>query len=135
MQAALILAGSLFIKAVYMVIVNVRARKRMKTQCLTFGDVVVASTLDQGIQVRNECLVSAGDGYRHLTSHVCHKHCKDLKPCPSGDSIGHCQKCKKFNSANKAADLAHPVVAMKYKKALLSNLESASLIPIIILVI
>ncbi len=42
MFAAITLAGCLTIKAVYMIIVNVRARRRIKTDCLTFGDVIVA---------------------------------------------------------------------------------------------
>jgi hypothetical protein len=64
-QAAIILTGCLTIKALYMVFVNLRARNKAKKSCLTFGDVVVASALDPNLQVRNECLVNAGDGYRY----------------------------------------------------------------------
>lgn len=41
--------------------------------------------------------------------------------------MGHCQKCGKFNIIDKAASLAHPCIAIKYKKALLSNLGSTVL--------
>ena len=62
MQAAFILAACLTIKAIYMIALNVLARKKVKKQCLTFGDVIVASALDPQLQIRNECLVNAGDG-------------------------------------------------------------------------
>lgn len=124
MSAAIILAGCLTIKAVYMVTVMLRARKKIKTQCLTFGDVVAASTLDSSLQIHNECLVNAFEGHRHLVQHTCHpKHCRPgAEPSENGDSIGHCQKCKKFNETNRAADLVHPSIAIKYKKSLLANL-------------
>ena len=126
MSAAIILAGCLTIKAAYMVTIMLRARRKIKTQCLTFGDVVAASALDSTLQIHNECLVNAFDGHRHLVQHTCHpKHCRpEAEPSETGDSIGHCQKCKKFNQANKAADLVHPSIAIKYKKSLLANLGS-----------
>ena len=124
MQATFILAGCLLIKAAYMTIVNLRARKQVKSRCLTFGDVVVASAMDSGIRIHNECLLNAGDGHRHATDHRCHKHCKAKETSATGDTIGHCQKCKKYNTADRAADLVHPVVAIKFKKALLGNLGS-----------
>ncbi|KAI9816742.1 MAG: hypothetical protein M1827_001387 [Pycnora praestabilis] len=133
MQAAFILAGCLSIKAIYMILVNLLARRKVKTQCLTFGDVIVASAIDPDLRVKNECMVNAEDGYRHLTDHTCHKHCKDPEPSPTGDSIGHCQKCKKFNKIDKAADLVHPVIAIKYKKSLISNLGLTAVTQMIIL--
>lgn len=124
MSAAVILAGCLTIKAVYMIAIMLRARRKIKTQCLTFGDVIAASALDTNLQIQNECLVNAFDGHRHLVQHTCHpKHCRlGAEPSETGDSIGHCQKCKKFNKPNKAADLVHPSIAIKYKKSLLANL-------------
>ncbi|KAL9600559.1 MAG: hypothetical protein Q9219_003105 [cf. Caloplaca sp. 3 TL-2023] len=124
MSAALILAGCLTIKAVYMITVMLQARGKIKTQCLTFGDVIAASTLDSSLQIHNECLVNAFDGHRHQVHHTCHpKHCRPgAEPSETGDSIGHCQKCTKFNDTNKAADLVHPSIAIKYKKSLLANL-------------
>ena len=133
MQAALTLAGCLIIKAVYMISVNVIARRKVKNQCLTFGDVIVASSLDSSLRIRNECLVNAGDGYRHRVNHTCHKHCKDPNPSATGDELGHCQKDKKFNIVDKAADLVHPVIAIKYKKSLISNLGVTAVLQMIIL--
>ena len=88
MFAAITLAGCLVVKAVYMITINVRARGKIKTNCLTFGDVVVASTLDNDLQIRNECLVNASEGNRYLVDHTCHKHCIDPKSSITGDSIG-----------------------------------------------
>ncbi|KAL8763620.1 MAG: hypothetical protein Q9184_000620 [Pyrenodesmia sp. 2 TL-2023] len=100
------------------------ARKKIKTQCLTFGDVIAASAMDSELQVRNECMVNAFDGHRHRVQHTCHpKHCRPGgQPSETGDSIGHCQKCKKFNKVDRAADLPHPSIAIKYKKSLIGNL-------------
>lgn len=92
MQAAFILGGCLIIKAVYMIILNVRARHQVKNHCLTYGDVIVASVLDPDLKIENECMVNSGDGYRTKVDHTCHKHCKDKMLSKSGDSIGHCQK-------------------------------------------
>lgn len=133
MSAALTLAICLIIKATYMIIINVSSRHSIKSQCLTFGDVIVASAMDPDLRIRNECMVNAGDGYRHKVAHTCHKHCKDHEVSPTGDSIGHCQKCAKFNTSDKAANLVHPSIAIKYKKSLLSNLGSTALVQMIIL--
>lgn len=133
MQATFILAGCLVLKAIFMVSVNLKARRKVKSSCLTFGDVIVASSMDSELRMRNECMVNAGDGYRHQTSHLCHKHCKDLKPSESGDSLGHCQKCKKFNTIDKASHLEHPVIASKFKKSLISNLGVTAVTQIMIL--
>ena len=133
MQAAFILAGCLFLKATYMIILNYRARGRTKNHCLTYGDVIVASVLDPDLKVKNEALLNSGDGYRKAVVHTCHKHCRDREPSASGDSIGHCQKCKKFNIVDMAADLPHPSIAIKYKRSLLSNLGSTAITQMIIL--
>ncbi|KAL8690078.1 MAG: hypothetical protein Q9218_004392 [Villophora microphyllina] len=123
MSAALILASCLTIKAVYMITIIITGRKKIKTKCLTFGDVIASSALDTSLQIRNECMVNAFDGHRHLVSHICHKHCRPgAEPSETGDSIGHCQKCIKFNESNKAGDLLHPSIAIKYKKSLIANL-------------
>ena len=134
MQAAFILAGCLLLKAVYMVCVNFIARNRIKTRYLTFGDVIVASAMESGIQFHNECLLNAGDGHRHATTHKCHKHCVS-KESDTGDSVGHCQKCCSFNHIDKTADLPHPSTAIKFKKPLLANLGSPALMQMIILVL
>ena len=135
MSALLTLTICLMIKAVYMVAVNISLRQSVKTQCLTFGDVIVASAIDRDSRIRNECMVNAGDGHRHKTVHTCHKHCKDREPSATGDGIGHCQRCKKYNIMEKAADLSHPSVAVKYKKSLISSLGTAALVQMIILMI
>ncbi|TVY37706.1 hypothetical protein LOCC1_G007239 [Lachnellula occidentalis] len=133
MQAAFILTGCLFIKAIYMIVLNVRARHRTKHNCLTYGDVIVASVLDPSLQIKNECMLNSGDGWRQKVEHTCHKHCKDPVPSMTGDDIGHCQKCKKFNKSDKAADLPHPSIAIKYKRSLLSNLGSTAIVQMITL--
>jgi hypothetical protein len=133
MQAAFTLAGCLFIKAAYMIILNYRARHRTKDHCLTFGDVIVASVLDPSLKIKNECLLNSGDGYRNKVEHTCHKHCKDPIPSKNGDSIGHCQKCKKFNDVDMAANLTHPNIAIKYERSLLSNLGSTAITQMLIL--
>ncbi|KAL8667242.1 MAG: hypothetical protein Q9202_000815 [Teloschistes flavicans] len=123
MSAAIILAICLSLKAAYMISILLLGRKRIKTKCLTFGDVIAASTLDPSLQIKNECMVNAFDGHRHLVSHTCHQHCRPgTEPSETGDGIGHCQKCRKFNESNKAGDLLHPSIAIKYKKSLIANL-------------
>jgi hypothetical protein len=133
MQAAFILTGCLFIKAIYMIVLNIRARHRTKNHCLTYGDVIVASVLDPSLKIKNECMLNSGDGWRQKVEHTCHKHCKDPVPSMTGDNIGHCQKCKRFNKSDKAADLPHPSIAIKYKRSLLSNLGSTAIVQMIIL--
>jgi hypothetical protein len=133
MQAAFILGGCLLIKAIYMILLNFRARHSTKNHCLTYGDVLVASVLDPELKIQNECLLNSGDGYRVAVKHTCHKHCKDPVPSITGDTIGHCQKCKKFNETNMAADLPHPSIAIKYKRSLLSNLGSTAITQMLIL--
>ena len=133
MSALLTLTVCLMIKAAYMVAVNVSMRRSVKSQCLTFGDVIAASAIDRDTRIHNECMVNAGDGYRHETVHTCHKHCKDREPSTTGDNIGHCQRCKRYNITNKAADLTHPSVAIKYKKSLISSLGTTALVQMIIL--
>jgi hypothetical protein len=135
MQAAFILTGCLFIKAIYMIVQNVRARHQTKTHCLTYGDVIVASVIDPTLKIKNECMLNSGDGWRQKIDHQCHKHCKDPVPSMSGDDIGHCQKCKKFNKSDKAADLPHPSIAIKYKRSLLSNLGTTAIVQMMILML
>lgn len=135
MFAAFTLLGCLTIKATYMIIINFKARGEKKTQCLTFGDVIVASVVDPTLCVHRECMVDSGDGHRHSVSHTCHKHCKDPELSSTGDGMGHCQKCGKFNIVDKAADLTHPCIATKHKKSLLSNLGSTALLQMILLML
>lgn len=127
MSAAFILTGCLIIKATYMISVNIQGRRRKKTQCLTFGDVIVASSMGPDLVIQGECMVNAGEAYRHSTDHKCHKHCKSKTISTSGDELKHCQKCRKYNEVDKAADLPHPCIATKCKKSLLSNLGSTAL--------
>ena len=108
MSATFILTACLIIKASYMVAINFQGRRRKKENCLTFGDVIVASSMDPELVVRGECMVNAGEAYRHKTDHKCHKHCTARTPSASGDELGHCQKCDKHNEINKAADLPQP---------------------------
>ena len=133
MSAAFSLAVCLIVKAIYMVAVNFQGRRRKKTQCLTFGDVIMASSMDPALVIRGECMVNAGEAYRRSTAHKCHKHCTAKTSSVSGDELGHCQKCGKHNEINKAADLPQPCIATKYKKSLISNLGSTALRQMIIL--
>lgn len=51
------------------------------------------------------------------------------------DEIGHCQKCKKWNSNDRfAPDLPQPTITTKIKKSLLSNLGGTALTQMILLV-
>lgn len=43
------------------------------------------------------------------------------------DEIGHCQKCKKWNSTNKFSNEPQPTIATKFKKSLISNLGNTAL--------
>lgn len=52
MSAAFILAGCLMLKATYMLSVNLLARGKLKSHCLTFGDVIVASASDLDLRVQ-----------------------------------------------------------------------------------
>lgn len=137
MSAALTLTACLLLKAVYMIAINISARHKTKTQCLTFGDVLIASSKEPDLQIHNECLVNAGDGHRHHVQHTCHKkHCStDSEPSSTGDDIGHCQKCTRFNIVDKAANLPHPCVSTKYKKSLISNLGSTAISQMMILMV
>ncbi|KAL8924807.1 MAG: hypothetical protein Q9172_002522 [Xanthocarpia lactea] len=137
MSAALILAGCLIVKAIYMLTIVLRGRKKIKTKCLTFGDVIAASVLDPSLQIKNECMVNAFDGHRHLVQHTCHpKHCRPgIEASATGDSIGHCQKCKRFNTINYAGDLPHPSIAIKYKKSLIANLAGNAVVQMGILML
>ncbi|KAF2813075.1 uncharacterized protein BDZ99DRAFT_381773 [Mytilinidion resinicola] len=109
-----------------MIAVNLVARGKVKRHCLTFGDVIVASASDPELRVKDECMVNAAENYRRQTDHTCHKHCT-AEPSTTGDEIGHCQKCKKFNVVNKFVPLAQPTIATKIKKSLISNLGNTAL--------
>ena len=133
MQVAFTLAGALLIKALYMISTILLARRRFKTKCLTFGDVIVAATFNPELQVRNECLVNAGEAYRSLNNHSCHKHCHADAVSMTGDDLGHCQICNKYNTTNRSAQLEHPIVATKYKKSLISNLGFTAVFQMLLL--
>lgn len=135
MLPVFILGGCLLVKAIYMITVNIRARYQTKSQILTFGDVIVASVLDDSLKVHNECLVNSGEVHRQQIKHACHRHCKAAARSTHGNELGHCQKCKKWNLINKAADLPRPIAAIKYKKSLLANLGGTVITQMVILVI
>jgi hypothetical protein len=52
MNAAFVLFACLTIKAIYMIALNLLARGKLKTHCLTFGDVLVASSSDPELRVQ-----------------------------------------------------------------------------------
>ncbi|KAH6643016.1 hypothetical protein C7974DRAFT_302289 [Boeremia exigua] len=52
MSAAFILAACLILKSGYMLSVNLMARGKLKSHCLTFGDVIVASASDPDLRVQ-----------------------------------------------------------------------------------
>lgn len=133
LSAAIILAVCLTIKAAYMVAVNVWARSRVKSQCLTFGDVLVASVIED-IRIPSECLVNNGDFHREKTAHECHKHCKAwADTSDTGDDIGHCQRCHKFNSVDHMSNLPWPALSTKHKKSLIANIGQTAITQMLIL--
>jgi hypothetical protein len=132
-SAALVLAASVAAKAVYLVVVGLRARNKKKSICVCLGDVVVASVVDRSLKLANQCMANAESIHRRQVEHTCHKHCKNKTPDPSGDGLGHCQHCKKFNSTNHASDLDNPAVANKFKHSLISVLGGASVVQMLIL--
>ncbi|CAD6442483.1 33baad1a-6dfe-4dc4-a074-25ebd4144f31 [Sclerotinia trifoliorum] len=113
MQSCFMLFGCLLIKAIYMIGLNYLARHRVKNNCLTYGDVIVASVINPDLKIHNECLLNSGDGHRHKVTHRCHKHCKDPVPSASG--------------------LPHPTIAIKSKRSLLSSLGSTAITQMLIL--
>ncbi|KAJ8111205.1 hypothetical protein OPT61_g6150 [Boeremia exigua] len=128
MSAAFILATCLVLKAAYMLSVNLVARGKLKSHCLTFGDIIVASASDPELRVQGECMVNGGDNCRRNNTHTCHKHCRDdADESATGDELGHCQKCKKWNSSNKFSNEPQPTIATKFKKSLISNLGNTAL--------
>jgi hypothetical protein len=127
MSAAFTLMACLVIKAAYMCIVNLLARGKVKQQCLTFGDVLVASASHPELRVQGECMVNATDNFRRSYSHTCHKHCRNPEESKTGDEIGHCQTCKKWNSHDRFANLPQPAIATKIKKSLITNLGNTAL--------
>ena len=127
MNAACVLAVVLTIKAIYMVTMNFLARGKIKTQLLTFGDVIVASASNTELRVQGECMVNAKESYRRHHSHKCHKHCKSKEESTTGEEIGHCQKCKKWNSVVRLTNEMQPTIATKLKRNLISNLGNTAL--------
>lgn len=125
--------------------VNVLARGKLKEHCLTFGDVLVASASHPELRIKglvfscsfavyidakfkaSECMVNAAESFRRKYSHTCHKHCFNPEESKTGDEIGHCQKCKKWNSNDKFANLPQPAIATKIKRSLISNLGNTAL--------
>ncbi|KAH7138568.1 hypothetical protein B0J11DRAFT_514755 [Dendryphion nanum] len=127
MNAAFVLMGCLVIKATYMVLINFHARNKSKRHCLTFGDVIVASASHPELRVQGECMVNANESFRRQVSHTCHKHCKNKEESKTGDELGHCQSCKKWNTTNKFTSDPQPTIATKIKKSLISNLGNTAL--------
>lgn len=52
MSAAFVLMGCLIVKAIYMCAVTLLARGKRKENCLTFGDVIVASASNPELRVQ-----------------------------------------------------------------------------------
>ncbi|OCK75622.1 hypothetical protein K432DRAFT_361762 [Lepidopterella palustris CBS 459.81] len=116
-----------------MITVNLLARGKVKRHCLTFGDVIVASASDLELRVKGECMVNATENVRRHTEHTCHKHCT-AEPSATGDEIGHCQKCKKFNTVNKCVGYPQPTVATKFKRPLMANLGNTAMTQMCLLI-
>ncbi|KAF8248073.1 hypothetical protein K440DRAFT_680348 [Wilcoxina mikolae CBS 423.85] len=132
-SAALILAVCISAKALYTVIINIRARNKPKSICVSFGDVIFLSTIDHGLRLENQCLANADSIRRREVAHICHKHCTNPVPDASGETIGHCQNCKKHNDINYSCTLPNPIVANKIKHSLISTLGGTSIVQMIIL--
>ncbi|PVH94683.1 hypothetical protein DM02DRAFT_692550 [Periconia macrospinosa] len=109
-----------------MVTVNLFGRGRIKRQLLTFGDVIVAAASHCELRVQGECMVNAKESYRRYCTHTCHKHCKSQEESRTGEEVGHCQKCKKWNSTNRFTNESQPTIATKSKRGLISNLGNTA---------
>lgn len=133
MQPAYILTGCLVAKAAYMVYTMWAARGQIKTHLLNFGDAIVTSPLYPKLKIHGECMTSKGDFHRREVKHTCHKHCKDPEPSDTGEDLGHCQHCKKFNVYYNHTRLPWPSLAMKRKRAFLGTLGQTALTQILIL--
>lgn len=133
MQPAYILTGCLVAKAAYMVYTMWAARGQIKTHLLNFGDAIVVSSLYSKLKIHGECMTSKGDFHRREVKHTCHKHCKDPEPSDTGEDLGHCQNCKKFNVYYNHTRLPWPSLAMKRKRAFLGTLGQTALTQILIL--
>ncbi|KKY23241.1 hypothetical protein UCDDS831_g02972 [Diplodia seriata] len=132
-DSALILTGCLLAKAIYMALTMYSARGKVKSHLLNFGDVLVVSSMYPRLQVQGECMTSKGDFHRRQIKHTCHKHCRDPDPSDTGEELGHCQKCKKFNVVYNHTKLPWPTLAMKRKRAFLGTLGQTALTQILIL--
>lgn len=133
MQPAYILTGCLVAKAAYMVYTMWAARGQIKTHLLNFGDAIVVSSLYSKLKIHGECMTRKGDFHRREVKHTCHKHCKDPEPSDTGEDLGHCQNCKKFNVYYNHTRLPWPSLAMKRKRAFLGTLGQTALTQILIL--
>lgn len=78
-------------------------------------------------------MVNSGESYRRRITHTCHKHCKDKEKSVTGDEIGHCQKCKKWNDTNHFTNDMQPTISTKIKRSLISNLGTMALTQMCIL--
>ena len=72
-------------------------------------------------------MVNAAETYLRRNTHTCHKHCKNKTESKTGDEIGHCQKCKKFNDTNRLHNESQPAISTKIKRTLISNLGTTAL--------
>lgn len=132
-SATAILAVCLTIKAIYIVTLNIKSRSRIKRQCLTFGDVLVASIIEN-VRLLEESMVNGGDFHRRDITHKCHKHCKPwAATSTSGEDLGHCQSCEKFNAVNHMPESPWPAISTKRKKSLISNLGQIAVSQMLIL--
>lgn len=135
MNAALVLVAAVIIKAVYMCTVNFAARGHIKRQLLTSGDVIVAAASHGELRVQGECMVNAKESYRRHYKHTCHSHCKSQDKSRTGEELGHCQKCKKWNSMNRFTNEIQPTIATKIKRNLISNLGNTAVTQMTILTV
>ncbi|KAH8727410.1 hypothetical protein GQ44DRAFT_704344 [Phaeosphaeriaceae sp. PMI808] len=72
-------------------------------------------------------MVNAKESYRRRYTHTCHEHCKSQEESRTGEEVGHCQKCKKWNSTNRFTNEIQPTIATKIKRSLISNLGNTAL--------
>lgn len=131
MQAGLILAACLILKAVYMLIVSIVSRHSNKKQCLTFGDAIIAARLCS-LNLSSECMLNVGDSHRRRDTHECHQHCRNLEVSSTGHEDGHCRKCTELNTTCELENLSTPARATKQKRPLLSHLGQTALAQLIV---
>lgn len=132
MQAGFISAACLIFKAVYMLIISIGSRHSNKTQCLTFGDAVIAARLCS-LQLSSECMLDVGDSHRRRVTHECHQHCENSEVSSTGHENGHCRKCTKSNTTSELETFPTPARATKQKRPLISHLGQMGLVQLIVL--